>query len=639
MEGPSQARRELPSGTVTFLFTDVEASTSMLRDIGDDAFADVLLAMHSILRTAVEAGGGVVVNTEGDGCFAAFTTASGAVHAAALAQAELTAYPWGSREVRVRMGMHVGTDITPVADDYVALAVHRAARVSAAASGAQVLATADVVKASEVGEQFTDLGLFSVRDFDGPVRLYGLEFDGVARVVPRVPPAFDHQVPSYRTGLVGRDAEIAEVLALAVPGSLLTLTGPIGVGKSRLAIAALSLLSAQCPVGPWFVDLNQARERRDVGDVLGNAVGCPPGVAVDAHLDELLDGRRGVLVLDGCDHLAEAAASTADLLLDWCPTLTVIATSRTALGHASESTYPVPPLEVPVSADAGAILESTAGRLFVERFARIAPGRNLGRADIVAMCAAAAGVPMIIELAATLCAQGVSADVVETLTDPIGLVDAVLDALPPGDLGALTTLTVPHHPIVASLATAALSAVGAPPDVLDRLLNGSLLDSDLDGRLSQLALVRSRTALRLDDDVRVKVVRALLDACLSVTSGEPGLTQLDPIAATATLLVQEPLLAPAERQRLAVRFAPWWTGRLGEARSRAELDAVLALDPDGAAAAAVHLALADTSSGRVTADTEQHLRAAGRLLGEHDAVDPAMVERLRKAAEDASGAP
>ena len=231
-----------------------------------------------------------------------------------------------------------------------------------------------------------------------------------------------------------------------------------------------------------------------------------------------------------------------------------------------------------------------------------------------------------------------SHEVLRLAADTGALIEANLDELAASDLRALTALTVPHPPVIAQLARAAIGAVEATPDALDRLLNGSLLDSDLDGRLSQLAPIRERTTARLEPADRAAVLHALLDACLSATDGEAlPLTHVDPIAPTASALVRERALPVAGRQRLAVRIAPWWSGRQGPERARAELETLLALEPNGSVAAAVHLAIADTyASGRATADTEQHLREAGRLLGEHDAVDPAFVERLRKAAEDAA---
>ncbi|MDT4939796.1 MAG: hypothetical protein QOG80_3467, partial [Pseudonocardiales bacterium] len=205
--------RSLPSGDVCFLFADVESSTALLREIGAARWAPLQEQMQRIVRTAVEANGGAVVNTEGDGCFAAFDSAAGAVRACARAQDQLTSTDWGPGiELFVRMGLHIGVDVAPRDGDYVALAVHQAARVTSAANGRQVLATNDVVMRCDDPALFADLGLFSVRDFDGPVRLFGLVRPNVPPASPRVPPAFDAQVPRYRTALVGRDADIAGIL-------------------------------------------------------------------------------------------------------------------------------------------------------------------------------------------------------------------------------------------------------------------------------------------------------------------------------------------------------------------------------------------------------------------------------------------
>ena len=319
------AGRILPAGEVCFVFTDVESSTALLRRIGDAAWARLLLRMQAIVRDAVERHAGVLVATEGDGCFAAFASAESALAACALAQAELAAASWDGTELRVRIGVHAGSNIQPTGDDYVALAVHRAARVCAAARGGQVLLTESVVaRCSDV--DVADLGLFSVRDFDGPVRLYALP--GSGRRPPRVPPAFDAQVPTYPTALVDRDAEVERVIDTLDHASVVSITGPAGIGKTRVAVAALAQLSGDDVAGRWFADLSSVQRPSDVGDAIARAVGCPPSVDVDVHLETVLDDRRGVLVLDGCDAIDGAARSAAQLLTDWCPSLRVVITAR-----------------------------------------------------------------------------------------------------------------------------------------------------------------------------------------------------------------------------------------------------------------------------------------------------------------------
>ncbi len=650
MRGSDLPVRELPSGDVCFLFTDVEASTAILRAVGDAEWARLQGEMHAIVRYAVESHGGTLVNTEGDGCFAAFPAAAEGAEACAAAQRVLSRIRWGDgRTVRVRMGLHVGTGVQPLDDDYVALAVHQAARVAAAAHGGQVLATAAVVERSS-GDAFTDLGLYSVRDFDGPVRLFALTDPETAAIRPKVPMAFDHELPRYRTALVGREPEIDDILRRLRAPAPLTLTGPAGVGKTRLAVAVLSQLSDTAAVGPWFVDLTTADDPAEVWDLVARSLGCTSS-QVDVHLDALLGERHAVLALDNCDHVAGAVATVVQLLTDWNPTLHVLATAGEALGLADEVELRVSGLDLPGALEPAAVLQSAAGRLFVERWRRADTETALAVAApaIHHICRAVDGLPLAVELAAGLCAGATPAEVAAWIGDRMvtvpRLIERTLGELPPLDRRAVAALALAGQPIGHRLADVAITAVGVEPGateaVLDGLVRRALLDADPDGSYRQPARVRAAMPALLDPDDRRRVLAALLADCLAVTAVEPvPLSRHEPAAPTAAALVHENALPVRERQQLAAQLAAWWVGRLGPRRARELLGAVLELGRAGAATAAVHLAIADTyEPGAETVETEQHVRAAARLLGEQDAVDPAVVARMQTAILRATAQP
>ena len=622
-----------------FLFTDVEGSTAIQRGVGDATWAQLQRQMTAVVRTAVEEHGGVLVSTEGDGCFAAFPDANGAVAACLDAQRELHVVDWGPARVRVRMGLHAGTDITPGGRDYVALAVSQAARVCSAAHGGQVLMSG-VVAARLVGEQpLRDLGLFTVRDFDGPTRLFELELADEPSRPPRVPATFDPHLPAFRTAMVGRDPEIAAVReALTGSARLVTLIGASGIGKTRLAVAAVAQLSGDMRAGPWFADLGAVREAHGIGDAISLATGCPPDAELDVHLDAALDDRPGVLVLDDCGHLRDAAASAARLLLEWCPTLRILVTSIEPLGSDDEVVIAVSGLSVPRTGDPADVLDSDAGRLFVERAERLRPGFELTPSSARAtatICTVFDGVPLAIELAAAVSTRVAPEQLAGVLrhTTVETIVQWSLDSLSEEELAALSALSIVNLAVDSRLAAAAVGV--ADSDVLETLTARGLLDLDEDGRYRVPAPVRAQADASAEQ--RRVVLQRLLEACLAGTAEPPvPLSIHESFAPLAAVLLNEAALAVSDRQRLAAQLAPWWLGRLGARRAREHLEAALALGDTGAAAAALHLVLADALATLDTQAAEQHLSAAARLLGESDAVDPALVERLKSIASSAT---
>jgi predicted ATPase/class 3 adenylate cyclase len=389
---------ELPTGTVTLLFTDIEGSTRMLRSLGDD-YGAVLRAHRAILRQAVQRHGGVEFGTEGDACFLAFPGAEGALAAAAEAQHALAAADWpGGAAPRVRMGVHTGAPVV-VDGDYVGIDVHRVARICSAAHGGQVLVSESTRGAAALGRHraFRDLGHHRLKDLDRPERLYQLVAAGLAEdfPAPRSLPT-PSNLPAVPTSFVGRDPELADVCELLARPDvrLLTLTGPGGTGKTRLALEVSRALASRFPDGVWFVPLATVTDPALVGLAVVGALGLanPTGRTwIDVVADRLRDW-AALLVVDNFEHVAEAGPFVAELLAR-APGIAVLATSRVVLGLTGEHEYPVRPLP-----------SGEAATLFAQRARAVRPHFTLdgdgARATVADICARLDGLPLAIELAA-----------------------------------------------------------------------------------------------------------------------------------------------------------------------------------------------------------------------------------------------
>jgi predicted ATPase/class 3 adenylate cyclase len=406
--------RELPTGTVTFLFTDVEGSTRLLQALGD-RYAAVHDEHAAIIRHAVASGGGVEVSTHGDAFFVAFTSPAGAVRAAVAAQRGLAAHDWSpGPAVRVRMGLHTGEG-TLGGDDYVGIDVHRAARIADAAHGGQVIvsgATRGLVQhALPAGVSLRDLGEHQLRGLADPERLHQLVVEDLPADFPppRTLDARPGNLPPQLTSFVGREAEIAEVERLLDHTRLLTLTGPGGSGKTRLAVRVAAGLLTRYPDGAWFVDLSPVTDPQLVPAAVAKTLGVPEaaGRPLLEQVSEHLRHRELLLVGDNFEQVAEAGPVLEELL-GAAPRLRAIVTSRVVLALPGEQEYPVPPLQMPDPArlgrDPAALGQVEAVRLFTERALAAGPrfvltGQN---APVVAeICARLDGLPLAIELAAT----------------------------------------------------------------------------------------------------------------------------------------------------------------------------------------------------------------------------------------------
>jgi predicted ATPase len=318
----------LPSGTVTFLFTDIEGSTRLLRELGDD-YAEALSAHRRLVRGAVAAHGGVEVDTQGDAFFVAFADAGEAVAAAADAQAELTEGP-----IRVRMGLHTGT---PGLNDegYFGLDVHLGARVAAAAHGGQVVLS-KTTRELLAGSDLRDLGEHRLKDFDEPVWIYQLG----DTAFPPLKTISNTNLPRPRSSFVGREREVAEVARLVREAGLVTLAGPGGSGKTRLAIEAASELVGEFKNGVFWVGLATVSDPGGVLPAVTEAIGAQGDPA--AHIGE----RELLLLLDNLEQVVAAAPELA-ALLEGCPNLTLLVTSRELLRVRGEVEYEVLPLADP----------------------------------------------------------------------------------------------------------------------------------------------------------------------------------------------------------------------------------------------------------------------------------------------------
>jgi predicted ATPase/class 3 adenylate cyclase len=405
-----------PSGTVTFVFTDVEDSTR-LWETAPAAMRDALARHDEILRTAMQSHGGHVFSTGGDGVAAAFSRAGDAVTAALDAQRGLQREQWpDGAELRVRMGMHTG-EAQERDGDYFGPPVNRAARVMGAANGGQVVMTATVADLVEAHPdiELVHLGQHRLRGIDEPVELVGVAGPEVAwpdLPIATVAEADRVHVPVPSTELVGRAAEVADLIDVVDRERLVTLTGTGGVGKTRLATEVARAAADRFPGGVWLVELAPVGDPAMVFSALATALGIRAKQQMslaEATLD-WLGGRRVLLVLDNAEHLLDAVADAISHIRASCPEVSVLVTSRERVGVAGEVVWPVGTL------DPG----GDGFELFTARARAANSGFTLDAADrarVVAICDRLDGIPLAIELAAARVRSVSVAELLERLDD------------------------------------------------------------------------------------------------------------------------------------------------------------------------------------------------------------------------------
>jgi predicted ATPase/class 3 adenylate cyclase/Flp pilus assembly protein TadD len=397
-------------GTVTLLFTDIEGSTRLLRELGS-RYEAVLDDHRRLLREAFGAQGGTEIDTAGDGFFYAFPRARNALLAAIDGQRALAGQEW-PLPLRVRMGMHTGEPLS-TETGYVGLDVHRASRISATAHGGQILVsqtTRDLAGGDLPSEVLLlDLGDHLLKDLPTPEHLFQVVAPELIRDFPplRSMDSRPNNLPRQLTTFVGRQHQIGEAKRVLASTPLLTFTGPGGVGKTRLAIEIAGELLDEFEEGIWFVDLGPLADPALVVPAIAGAVGVmhAPGQPILDTVTEYLRGRRVLLVLDNCEHLLEVTARSVDALLRSCGLLRVIATSREGLAIGGEAVFPVPSLSLPdpEAATSGELPQCEAIQLFVERAIAAVPGFKVTERNasaIAQICRRLDGVPLALELAA-----------------------------------------------------------------------------------------------------------------------------------------------------------------------------------------------------------------------------------------------
>jgi predicted ATPase/class 3 adenylate cyclase len=362
--------RELPSGTVTLLFTDIEGSTRLLHELGD-RYAAVLEEHRRLLREAFTRNGGVEVDTQGDAFFVAFERAADAVAAAKDAQASLV-----DRPVAVRMGVHTGEPVV-TQEGYVGIDVHRAARIMSAGHGGQILVSETTTSLLDSSVELRDLGEHRLKDLSAPQRLFQLG----SREFPALRTLYRTNLPIQATPLVGREQELEEAAELIGTRRLLTLVGPGGSGKTRLALQLAADAIDEFPDGVFWVPLQALRDPALVERAIEASIGADDG------LSEYIGDKRLLVLVDNFEQVIEAAPIVASLLAA-TPNAKVLVTSREPLQVEFEHRYPVEPLP-----------DEAAELLFMERAGAVAPGFRGGVA-VSEICQRLDGLPLAIELAA-----------------------------------------------------------------------------------------------------------------------------------------------------------------------------------------------------------------------------------------------
>jgi predicted ATPase/class 3 adenylate cyclase len=477
--------RELPTGTVTFLLTDIEGSTRLLSELGTERYAEALDNHRRLLRAAFERHQGYEVDYEGDGFVLAFQSARGALAAADEGQRSLAGHRWPEgRTLRVRMGIHSG-EVLLARPKYVGLAIHEAARIMAAAHGGQVLVSAETA-ALAGADTLRDLGKHQLKDFPEPVAIFQL---GDADFPP-LRTISNTNLPHPASSFVGRERELREITRLLHEGArLLTLTGPGGTGKTRLALEAAASLVEDYRGGVFWVALASLRDPLLVTEAISQTVGAKDGLAEHIGESELL------LVLDNLEQVIDAAPQLS-ALLERCASLTLLVTSRELLQVRGEVEYRVPPLAA-----------SDAVSLFCER-----AGTEESE-EIAELCERLEALPLAVELAAARVRLLSPAQIIERLSQRLDLLKGGRDADPRQQTLRATIewsydlLSPEQQNLFARFSVfaggctleAAEDVCAADLDSLQSLVEKSLLRHS-DDRLSMLETIRQFAHEQLDDD-------------------------------------------------------------------------------------------------------------------------------------------
>ncbi|HEV7187157.1 MAG TPA: adenylate/guanylate cyclase domain-containing protein [Blastococcus sp.] len=643
--------RALPAGTVTFLISDIEGSTRLFHRLGSD-YVPLLAEHRRLLGEAVARHSGAEVETEGDGLLLAFGDAVEAVAAALDGQRALAAHRWpAGGDVRVRIGLHTG-EAAPEGDGYVSLAVHQAARISAAAHGGQILMSEATATATTgrlpAGATVAPLGSFQLRGFPAPERLFQLVHPDLPGGFPppRALGVVAHNLPFLRTALVGRDAERTALTGLLAETGLVTVVGPGGVGKTRLAVQVGFDVMDDYDDGAWLVELapltDPALVPAAVAAVLD--VAEEPGRAIEDLLVEAVAPKSLLLVLDNCEHLLDAVAALVERLSQHCPHLSLLVTSREPLDVDGEAVWRLPPLP-----------GDEAVRLFAERAGLIRPGFRVtddNAAAVGQLVAHLDGIPLAIELAAAALIDRPLAAVLQGLGDRFALLargrraagrhstlraalEWSLDLLTPDERRVFARLAVfaGHGTLDAAAEVCAGDPVapGSAPAAIRRLMRASLMvpHPEVAERWSMLESVRELGTVELSatGDTEAAARHRRWFAARAEALG-PDVGRADRPEALRELTADhdnirhalDSAVAAGDADtglRLCIAMGPFWLAGMHWTEGIARLRAVLALSGDddglrarGLAAAGQLLVLRGDLADADAMFTEARARAA-----------------------------
>jgi predicted ATPase/class 3 adenylate cyclase len=404
----------IPTGTVTFLFTDIEGSTKLARE-HSGTWETSRERHHSILRGAIESNQGFVFQVIGDAFCAAFHTAGEAVLAAVKSQMDFHLESWSDTPIKVRMGIHTGkAEIQENGEYHGYLAMSRVQRLMSAGHGGQVLISAaaqELLFEDLTGDvSLRDVGERRLKDLIRPEHIYQLVIPGLPVDFPplKTLETYRHNLPVQLTSFVGREKEMDEIKQSILAHRLVTLTGVGGTGKTRLSLQAIADLLDQFRDGVWFVELASVGDPDLVPQTISSCLGIPerPGQTILQLLLDYLNTRKILLVLDNCEHLIAACAELVDMLLIRAPSIKIIATSREALGVSGEMIWHVPSLSLPEGNQVPTLeqlSQSEAVQLFIERATLVRPQflvTNQNAPAVAQICFRLDGIPLAIELAA-----------------------------------------------------------------------------------------------------------------------------------------------------------------------------------------------------------------------------------------------